>query len=63
MRWNKSVVYNVLHKTTVTFLIGFSVISSGYLGYKGVYWFTGMNLFALCSPFCWLYVSNLRYVW
>jgi len=43
MRWHKSVVYNVLHKTTVTFVMAFSAVLTGYIGYSTVQWFTGMD--------------------
>ena len=52
MRWRKSQVYDVLHKTTVTFLIGFSAVCCGYMGYRAVRYFVGMNLSALCSVLC-----------
>lgn len=39
MRWHKSAVYNVVHKTSVTFFISFSVICTGYIGYQGLRWF------------------------
>ena len=44
MRWRKSTVYDVLHKTTVTFLMGVTLVSAGYLGYRGLHWTIGMNV-------------------
>jgi hypothetical protein len=39
MRWNRHMVYDVLHKTVVTGLIGFSVLSAGWLSYKAAYYY------------------------
>lgn len=39
----KTAVYNALHKTSVGFLIAFTAVTTGYLGYKAAYWFVGMN--------------------
>jgi len=43
MKWRKSAVYDVLHKTSVSFLMAFSAVLAGYLGYNTVYWLTGMD--------------------
>jgi len=56
MRWRKSAVYDAMHKTTVTFLMGFSALCSGYIVYCGLRWYLGMNLSALF----YLFMSNLH---
>jgi len=53
MRWHRRAVYDVLHKTTVTFLIGFSAVGFGYLGFLFVRYLAGMNLSASYSLFGW----------
>ena len=43
MRWHKATVYNVLHKTSVSFLMAFSAVLTGYIGYTTVHWIWGMD--------------------
>jgi len=50
MKLRKSLVYDVLHKSTVTLIIGFSAVSCGYIGYRALRWFVGMHYF--CYVFC-----------
>jgi len=47
MKWRKSAVYDVLHKTSVSFVMAFSAVLMGYIGYSTVHWFTGMD-YAAC---------------
>lgn len=42
MRWRKASVYNVLHKTSVSLLMAFSVVLTGYIGFGTVHLFKGM---------------------
>jgi len=42
MKWRKAAVYDVLHKTTVTFVMAFSAVLTGYIGYSTLHWFRGI---------------------
>jgi len=49
MKWRKSQVYDVLHKSTVTLIIGFCAVTCGYIGYRSLRWFVGMHFSDVCS--------------
>ena len=59
---NRRVVYDTLHKSVVTFLIGFTGVGTAWLTYKGFNWYLCMLIYKYIQTVhnCEIYIVPLQ---